>query len=275
MSYKHPLLLKIDWKGKIGYGDVISPICYAYTMAQKNCCDVQLSFHWPHNKTFKFKEEDPETLPQRTLFLHQIVKPILFHKVNIEHIYSSVIKYNHTNYDDKSPFHNHWFSRHRNFTSDKPFIALNTTRNHAQTLEDYGGDSKTWKDPVGEVKWAQAEKIIQDDWGLDVKHVDYSTPIHEAVDIYKKCLLAVGYHGSTIWIAKYLRAPMLIYSSKVQTSRSFPWATVQKKMEVTEFANLNPWQLRDRSLKRLAELDVQYEQYLNVPNLHSLRGRKT
>lgn len=269
------MLLEIDWKGKIGYGDVVSPICYAYTMAQKNCCDVQLNFHWPHNKAFKFKKQDPETLPQRTLVLHQIVKPILFHKVNIEHIYSSVINYNHTNYDDKSPFHNHWFSRYQNYNSYKPFIALNTTRNHEQTLEEYGGKSKTWKDPVGEVKWAQAEKMIQDDWGLDVKHVDYSTPIYEAIDIYKKCLLAVGYHGSTIWLAKYLRAPMLIYSSKIQTSRSFPWATVQKKMETGEFAKLNPWQLRERSIKRLEQLNVQYEQYLNVPNLFALKGEKT
>ena len=100
----------------------------------------------------------------------------------------------------------------------------------------------------------KAEKMIQDDWGLEVKHVDYSTPIYEAIDIYKKCLLAVGYHGSTIWLAKYLRAPMLIYSSKLQTSRSFPWATVQKKLETGEFAKLNPWQLRERSMKRLEEL---------------------
>ena len=43
-------LVKIDWKGKIGYGDIISPICYAHSMAQKNCCDVELIFHWPHKK---------------------------------------------------------------------------------------------------------------------------------------------------------------------------------------------------------------------------------
>ena len=68
---------------------------------------------------------------------------------------------------------------------------------------------------------------------------------------------------------------MLIYSSKIQTSRSFPWATVQKKMETGEFAKLNPWQLRERSIKRLEQLNVQYEQYLNVPNLFALKGEKT
>ena len=86
--------------------------------------------------------------------------------------------------------------------------------------------------------------------------------------MYKKCLLAVGYHGSTIWLAKYIGAPMLIYSSKIQTSRSFPWAIVQKKMETGEFSKLNP-------IKRLNELNIQYEQYLNVPNLFALKGEKT
>ena len=50
-------LLKIDWKGKIGYGDVVSPICYAHSMAQKNCCDVELIFHWPDKKGKKYNYE--------------------------------------------------------------------------------------------------------------------------------------------------------------------------------------------------------------------------
>ena len=46
-------------------------------------------------------------------------------------------------------------------------------------------------------------------------------------------------------------------------------------METGEFAKLNPWQLRERSIKRLEQLNVQYEQYLNVPNLFALKGEKT
>ena len=43
-------LLRIEWKGRIGYGDIISPICYAHVMAQKNHCDVELLFHWSEKK---------------------------------------------------------------------------------------------------------------------------------------------------------------------------------------------------------------------------------
>ena len=39
------LKVEIDWKGKIGYGDIVSPICYAHNVAQKNTCDVDLNFY--------------------------------------------------------------------------------------------------------------------------------------------------------------------------------------------------------------------------------------
>ena len=54
--------LVIDWKGKIGYGDVISPICYAMNMAEKNQVDVVLNFHWKEKKPTKYKPEDKETI---------------------------------------------------------------------------------------------------------------------------------------------------------------------------------------------------------------------
>ena len=45
-----------NWKGKIGYGDIISPISYAYNMAEKNSTDVILKFHWKDSKPQKYKE---------------------------------------------------------------------------------------------------------------------------------------------------------------------------------------------------------------------------
>jgi hypothetical protein len=152
---------------------------------------------------------------------------------------------------------------------------MNTTANHQQTLEDYGGKSKTWKDPVGLVKWHALEDQITKEWGMEVKHVDYSTPIKDAVDIYKKCFMAIGYHGSTMWLARYLRCPMLIYSGKKVTAKSFQWAIVENKLEIKNLISKNPLELRNKSLDRLGELNVQFEQYLNIPNLHRLRGKRT
>jgi len=110
---------------------------------------------------------------------------------------------------------------------------------------------------------------------MEVKYADYGTPIHELIDMYSKCVLAIGYHGSTMWVARYLGCPMLIYSKKKITSKSFQWAIVKDKLEMRELLNKNPYQLRERSLNRLGELNVQFEQYLNIPNLHRLRGKRT
>ena len=142
-------LIQIDWKGKIGYGDIVSPICYAHTMAQKNCCDVELKFHWPHKKGTKYKKTDPETLDERAKHLASIAQPIPFHQVKINHKYNSKLSFNHTNYDDSEPFHNFWYAKQKNMDYSKKYIVLNTTENHKQTLEEYGGKAKLWKDPVG------------------------------------------------------------------------------------------------------------------------------
>ena len=45
---------------------------------------------------------------------------------------------------------------------------------------------------------------------MDVVHCDYTDAIADAVDKYKKAFLAVGYHGSTAWVARYVRTPMLL-----------------------------------------------------------------
>ena len=266
--------LKIDWKGKIGYGDIVSPICYAHAMAQKNCCDVELVFHWPHKKGEKYKIEDPESLDFRARYLASIVKPIDYHQVKINHVFESKLAYNHSNYDGGDSFHNFWYSRIQNMEIKKNYIALNTTANHKQQLEQYD-KGKIWKDPVGLDKWRLLEEQIISKWGMEVKHVGYDTSISDAIDIYKKCTLAIGYHGSTMWVARYLRCPMLIYSTKKQTARSFQWAIVSNKLEVNDLINKNPYELREKSLKRLGELNVQFEQYLNVPNVHRLRGKRT
>ena len=78
-----------------------------------------------------------------------------------------------------------------------------------------------------------------------------------------------------MWVARYLRCPMLIYSEKKVTARSFQWAIVNNKLEIKDLISKNPQQLRDKSLNRLGELDGQFEQYLNIPNLHRLRGKRT
>lgn len=267
-------MITIDWKGKIGYGDIISPMCYSFNIAMKNCTDVTLHMHWMHRKGVKFKEQDAETIDQRLKFLWSICEPASKHNVYLQQTFAENISYNHTNYDDFQALHNMWFSRVRNLGIGKPYVVLNTTQNHLQQFSEYD-PGKQWKDPVGLDKWHRVEQIINNDWGMEVQHVDYSTRTRDAVDIYRKAFLAVGYHGSSMWLARYLRVPMLIYSEKPITRSAFPWAVVKDRFDETEFVNLNPHKLREMGIKRIAELEKQLDIYFNIPNIHRLRGERT
>ena len=268
-------MIRIEWKGKIGYGDIVSPICYAYSMAQKNCQNVELVFHWPNKKGVLYKDGAAESIDERARYLSQMAAPINYHHVKINHKFESKLEFNHSNYDDSSEFHNFWFAKARNMELHRPYVALNTTLNHTQQLEEYGGKGKTWKDPVGLEKWKELEKRIVEDWGMEVIHTGYDQSIKDLIDIYRKCALAIGYHGSTMWVARYMRCPMVIYSESSITRKSFPWAIVKKHLELKDLISKNPYDLRKQSLERLGELNGQFEQYLNIPNIHRLRGKRT
>ena len=79
--------LVINWKGKIGYGDIISPISYAYNIAEKNSTDVILRFHWKDPEPKKFKETDTETIQQWIDITNNNTTKPAFWDVKIEHVY--------------------------------------------------------------------------------------------------------------------------------------------------------------------------------------------
>ena len=101
----------INWKGKIGYGDIISPISYAYNIAEKNSTDVILRFHWKDSEPQKYKEKDSETIQQWINITNNNTQKPAFWDVRIEHVYDSELGYNHDNYDSKDmQLHNMRFS---------------------------------------------------------------------------------------------------------------------------------------------------------------------
>ena len=284
-------LLRIEWKGRIGYGDIISPICYAHVMAQKNHCDVELLFHWSEKKGQKYKPEDAESLDYRAEYLASLVSPVP-QQVKVVHKFESNFHGSHINYDSGNApqqginkFHHFWYSSIQNswvaihkaeLRSDlKRYIAMNTTATHLQTLEEYGkGPWKNWKDPTGLTRWRAIEKLIRTQLNMEVKHVGYETPIEEAIDIYKNCYLAVGYHGSAIWLARYLRCPMIVCSAvKEPTRKAFPWAMITHELTDDDIPDMI--RLRQKSLSKLSGLYEEFKQYLAEPNLHRLRGQRT
>ena len=83
--------LIINWKGKIGYGDFISPVSYALNMADCNGTDVILRFHWPQEGPSKYKDADPETYQDIIDQTYNMLQKPTFFNVSIEHVYTTMI----------------------------------------------------------------------------------------------------------------------------------------------------------------------------------------
>ena len=129
--------LTIDWKGKIGYGDIVSPICYAHNMAEKNSIDVDLNFYFDHSPGTKFKPTDQETINDRVDYISKTIHPARHFQVNVNQFYNKRMKADHTNYDPQSIYHNLRFSKENSWNGSGDYIALVTTMRNKKQFKDY------------------------------------------------------------------------------------------------------------------------------------------
>ena len=181
--------LVINWKGKIGYGDIISPISYAFNMAEKNSTDVILRFHWPQKEPKKYKETDTETIQQWVDMTFNTLQKPQFYGVRIEHVYDSKLPYNHDNYDAKDmELHNLRFSTlglndYDNGRDSWNKITMVTSMKHKQLLHEYD-KNKAWKDPLAQTPsgyaWPKVGELIKKR-GWDIRHVHYETPYDRVI----------------------------------------------------------------------------------------------
>jgi hypothetical protein len=271
----------IEWKGKIGYGDIVSPISYAHNIADKNSTDVRLNFHWDYSKPTRFKESDQETIHDWIPEIANEITPAKFFNVEINHIFNSKLNFNHTNYvEGSNMFHNMRFAK--NGSSDYNYsrknnktIVLVTSLENKEQFKDYDR-SKLWKDPIGDTPdgnaWRKVGDLIRKR-GYNVVHVHYSTPIDTAIGIFKRCRGVIGYHGSLMWLARMYGCPMVIFSKGKLTKQAFPWARVYKYWNDFEIRNIE--EEFQSSISRREQLIEEYEKYLTIPNLHRLRGERT
>lgn len=225
-------MIDIQWKGKIGYGDVVSPICYAHNLSKHLEQKVKLTFRWDHGPEHKVAERDPETLPARATFLHSIAEKEGT-DVELVHSYNDPLDINHTNYDwsvvGKDQYHNFWLTdneyRWRPFKGK--YIVLNTTLGNIQTLKEYG---KSWKDPLGS-NWEQVVDCLRYQHKQPFVEVDYRTPVAELVDLLVNARGFIGYHGTAAWVSRYIGTPtVLVAEGSTLTYNSFPTARVRNNV---------------------------------------------
>ena len=273
----------INWKGKIGYGDIISPISYAYNIAEKNATDVVLNFHWKTSGPEKFKEGDAETIQDWIEYIdHWMEKPEFF-DVEINHIYDSNLSYNHDNYffaKDEEKFHNlryHKFGSNdmKNEHLKYKELVLVTTVNHKEQFLDYD-PNKVWKDPLGSTPggyaWPRVADLLQKR-GWKIHHVHYSDPINVVVKKMIGARAVIGYHGAGMWLARWLQKPMFIFSKGRVTARAFPWAQINEQWNDFQIDNIEEMIVKQMEDKQ--EIDNELRYYLTNSNVHRLRSRRT
>eukprot|EP00919_Chromeraceae_sp_WS-2016_P053585 GHVR01127232.1.p1 GENE.GHVR01127232.1~~GHVR01127232.1.p1 ORF type:complete len:311 (-),score=17.06 GHVR01127232.1:122-1054(-) len=286
----HESPLVINWKGKIGYGDIISPICYAFNCAEKNATDVVLNFHWEMEEKTLYKPEDTEYIQDWCTFIADNTKPVNFFDVKINHVYGSKLQFNHDNYVDGNgkfmPIHNlrpsifGWSDKPQSVDGTFNKLCLVTSLGHKQQLRQYA-EHKAWKDPLGETPGGHAWDKVANSFnrrGYETKHVHYSTPIERAVKMMNQCSGVVGYHGAHMWLAKWLGLPMIIFSKGGKlhgniTRKAFPWAVIYEYW--TDYSPEHTMDLLHESIRLRDETYEEYKYYLTGPNLHRLRGERT
>ena len=273
--------LVINWKGKIGYGDIISPISYAYNMAEKNSTDVILRFHWKDAEPQKYKDKDSETIQQWIEKTNNVITKPPFWDVKIEHVYDSALGYNHDNYDAKDmELHNLRFTQYGMNDADNAFLTYNkicmvTSIKHKQQLADYD-KGKAWKDPLAQtpsgMAWPRVGDLIKKR-GWDPRHVHYETPMQKCIDIMLQSRCVIGYHGAHMWIARMLGMPMIIFSKGKITKKAFPWAMVFEY-----WSDFHPELIEEyvqQSIQKREEIRSEYKYWLTEPNFHRLRQERS
>lgn len=280
----HDTPLVINWKGKIGYGDIISPICYAFNCAEKNAIDVELNFHWEQEEKTFYKEGDTQYIQDWCDYIANHTRPATFFDVKINHIYGSKLDYNHDNYIDGGnkfmPIHNLRKSTFGVRDNGNNKMCMVTSIAHKQPLHEYGSN-KEWKDPLGRTPHGNAWDVAISAFnkrGFDTVNLHYGTPIETCVKRMLMCNGVIGYHGAHMWMAKWLGKPMIIFSKggKLKgniTQKAFPWAVIYEYW--TDFTPEHTLDLLEKSRIKRDEIYEEYDYYLTGPNLHRLRGERT
>lgn len=273
--------LIINWKGKIGYGDIISPISYAANMADKNRTDVILRFHWKQSKPEKYKPEDKETIQEWIEQVYNYIQKPRFYELKIEHVYDSPLKYNHDNYDASDmKCHNMRFGSwgydyenvvHKNFKN----VTMVTSIKHKQLLHEYD-KSKAWKDPLGQTPsgyaWPKVGALIKKR-GWKLKYVHYQDTLQHVMKTMNMSSGVIGYHGAHMWVARMLGLPMIVFSEKELSERAFPWAIRFKYY--SDFDPENIEEYFQMSIDKREEAISDYKYYLTTPNIHRLRQQRS
>ena len=252
-------MIAIQWKGKIGYGDIVSPICYAHNLSFKLQIKVNLTFRWAQGPQQKIEQSDPEPLWVRADYINKLCKKEGTN-VSVIHSFNHPLNINHTNYDwdivGHDVYHNYWMPSKAQKTEHNTIIVNSTLRN-VMTLKQYG---KEWKDPL-EGLWSEVIEQLSKTYVVRV--VDYSTPVEKLMELLQTSRGFIGYHGTAAWPAKFMHIPSILFANGGKlTQNGFPYAHIEKTKKALDLVLQNPEKYFARSENYIKLFTKTYPEYM-------------
>ena len=209
--------MNIEWRAKIGYGDFMSPICYANMQSFRKRKHTTLWFHYKNDKNWKVNKQTPWTVFNLAIAIDHLA---IQTSVETFHTFNDGFEVDYINFNPSHNAHNFWLSEYHTLR-ERNIIIINTTLPNEIQIQDYGKE-KMWKDPLN-IKWPQFLKLIREKYPNEtIVEVSYRDPLKRVHDLYSRCKLAIGYHGSTMHMAKFLFCPMFIFSSSCLVCTAAP-----------------------------------------------------
>jgi hypothetical protein len=211
-----PLNDFIQCRGTPGMGDQMMSLNIAHNVAARLNRKVTLEIHWPHdgNSEWLHHYEDPETMEQRTKYIHQLYTDYNQVEVVYKHTCSDELWHNRTSGPDPTNFTaiNDW-----NFD---PNVSVATIPNKVVYWTPYQNAelARKWKLEVSPQDWLKIIQLLQFN-GFDCHELTYRTSIREATWHINTASFVVCYDGMWHYIARNFHKPMIV-TSKANITRS-------------------------------------------------------
>lgn len=205
----------LEWFGASdnGYGDLMLPLCFAQVQGQLNDTMVYLGVRWE----FDAKEKNTPADLLEAIY-HKVPFPnvTLLHSFN--HFYNPPIDINM--YLKRTDVLHRYHTLYLPYEyKEGNYDVICTPINNKIPFTTYKEGDADWKQYMSNEEW---QRLID---APNTKHIDYNTPVDEAIDLLINCRSFIGYHGSCAWLARLVGVPMIIYSNRPSlTKYCFPWA---------------------------------------------------
>jgi len=208
----------VDWKGTIGVGDILFGLNAVHMLthlARKSGRDVPfttMNVHWNHSEDHLHHFEDPETIIERTDYIHSF-----YHdkeSVKINHIFNStdneIERLRHRGLQRKSGARDvldgipSWMFRRDCWHDSSESKKIVFWRPFVLNAEIPRG----WKRTFQPEDWERILDILRAK-GYELIELSYRTPVREAFYHINTCRFGIFYDGMWQYIAKNLCKPVV------------------------------------------------------------------